>query len=69
VIGSEAMAGPGMLWFLVFAVLVIVPFWRLLPHYGLPSWAAAAALVPFGAIVLLWLMAFRENIGGRGGEQ
>jgi hypothetical protein len=59
--------GGGLVWLLVFAVLVIVPFWRLLPQFGIPSWVALAALIPFGAIVLLWVLAFRERIGGSGG--
>jgi hypothetical protein len=58
--------GGGLIWLLIFAVLVIVPFWRLLPQFGIPSWVALVALIPFGAIVLLWVLAFRERIGGGG---
>jgi hypothetical protein len=66
--GIDAL-GNSFLGFLVIAALLVPPFWRLLPNYGLPSWAAAAAVVPFGAIVLLWLMAFRRNVGGDGGAR
>jgi len=59
--------GGGWLWFLIFAALVIVPFWRLLPKFGIPSWVALAAVIPFGAIVLLWVMAFRDQLDGKGG--
>jgi hypothetical protein len=59
--------GGGFLWFLIVAALVIVPFWRLLPRFGIPSWVALAAIIPFGAIVLLWVIAFRDELDGRGG--
>lgn len=59
--------GGGLFWFLIFAALVIVPFWRLLPKFGIPSWVALAAVIPFGAIVLLWVMAFRDQLDEKGG--
>lgn len=59
--------GGGMFWFLVVTALVVVPFWRLLPKFGLPSWVAVAAVIPFGAIVLLWVMAFKDRIDANGG--
>ena len=60
-------AGGGLLWFLILAAAVIVPFWRLLPKFGIPNWVALAALIPFGVVVLLWVMAFRDELlGGKG---
>lgn len=54
--------------FLISAVLLVIPFWLLLPRAGLaPHWALAAA-IPFGAIVLLWVLALRRwptDIAGR----
>jgi hypothetical protein len=61
------MGGGGVLWFLIVAALVIVPLWRLLPKFGIPSWVALFAIIPFGAIVLLWIMAFRDQLDGKGG--
>ncbi|MCZ0811923.1 MAG: hypothetical protein ACQEVT_15200 [Pseudomonadota bacterium] len=58
------MGGGGMIFFLVMAVLVVIPFWRLLPKFGIPSWVALVAIIPLGALVLLWVMAFRDKIGG-----
>jgi hypothetical protein len=60
------MGGGGILWYLVFSALVIVPLWRLLPKFGIPNWVALAALIPFGALVLLWVMAFKDQIDGKG---
>ncbi|WP_246175746.1 hypothetical protein [Roseovarius bejariae] len=62
--GGYGMGGGGLLFMLVMAVLVVVPFWRLLPKFGIPNWVALAAIIPFGALVLLWVMAFRDKIDG-----
>lgn len=56
------VGGGGLIWFVILAALVVVPFWRLLPRYGIPSWVALAAIIPLGAIVLLWVMAFKDEL-------
>lgn len=50
-------------WLLVIgiAALVITPFWRLLKRAGLPPWLAIFSVIPLGAIVLLWVLAFRQE--------
>jgi len=58
------MGGGGLIWFLVYAALVVIPFWRLLPHYGMPKWAALLAVFPLLAIGLLWLIAFKDKLDG-----
>ena len=51
----------GFLGFLILGVVLVIPFWRILPKFGLPSWAAAAALIiPLGPVILLWLMAVKD---------
>ena len=54
--------------FLVAAALFVVPFWMLLPRAGMaPQWALVAA-IPFGAIVLLWVLALKrwpDDVAGR----
>jgi len=62
--GGYGMGGPGMVWFLIIAALVVIPFWRLLPKFGIPNWVSLAAIIPLGAIILLWVMAFKDQIGG-----
>lgn len=57
--------GGGLFMFLIFAALVVVPFWRLLPRFGIPAWVAIFAIFPIVALILLWIMAFRDEIGGR----
>jgi len=60
------MGGTGFLWVLVFAALVIIPFWRLLPRFGIPNWVALFAIVPLVALILLWIIAFKDT--GDGGQ-
>jgi len=56
--------GGGLIGFLVVAALLVVPFWRLLPQYRIPNWVALVAIIPLGAVVLLWVMAFRDKLDG-----
>ena len=57
--GSGGMGAMGLLWMLVVAAVVVVPFWRLLPQFGIPSWMSLLAIFPPAALLLLWIMAFR----------
>ena len=47
-----------LLW-LVVAVATIIPMVKLLPHFGINQYWAAACVIPIGTIVLLWIMAMR----------
>ena len=58
------MGGGGFLWFLIAGALVVVPFWRLLPRFGIPNWVALFAVIPLVALILLWVMAFKDDLGG-----
>ena len=53
----------------ILAILLIVPFWFLLPRAGIPAPVALIAFIPLGAILLLWVMAFKrwpdEDVSGR----
>jgi len=52
----------GLFWFAVIAVLVVVPFWKLLPRYGISKYFALLAVLPAIALVLLWIIAFKDDI-------
>lgn len=54
--------GGNVLWFVLYAVLVVVPFWKLLPRYGVSSYYAGLAIVPAIALILLWYIAFKDDI-------
>lgn len=58
------MGGGGLLGLLIVGLLIIVPFWRLLPRFGIPSWVAILTLFPLVALILLWVMAFKDKIDG-----
>lgn len=62
------MMGPGALfWYLVFAALVVIPFWKLLPRHGIAAPYALLAAIPVGALILLWILAFRDQFADRKG--
>jgi hypothetical protein len=59
------MGGGGFLWFLIYAVLVVVPFWKILPRYGMSKYFAFLAILPALALILLWLIAFKDDLEGK----
>ena len=54
-----------MLWVLVFMAAFVIPFWKLLPSYGIASPWALVAVLPIGTLALLYVMAFAS--GRKGG--
>lgn len=57
------MSGFLSYWFVaVFALGV--PLWRLLPRYGMSKYFAIMAIVPAVGIILLWIIAFKDDIEG-----
>lgn len=50
------------LWFVILAALVVVPFWRILPRHGIPAWVSLVAILPIGALILLWVVAFKDDV-------
>jgi hypothetical protein len=55
--------------FLIFAVLVVPPFWFILPRAGLSPFISIVAVIPLGAVILLWVLAIRkwpnDDLAGR----
>ena len=62
--GGYGTGGGGLLWLLIAGALVVIPFWKLLPRFGIPNWVAIFAIVPLVALILLWIMAFKDNRTG-----
>ena len=56
------MGGLPSFMILVWAVLIFVPFWKLLPRFGINPYFAVMALVPPFALILLWVMAFAKKV-------
>lgn len=47
-----------LIW-IAFTVLTIIPMLKLLPHFGIEKYWAAACVIPLGVLVLLWVMAMK----------
>lgn len=45
---------------IIAAAIFIIPFWRILPRSGIPSWVAIFAVIPLFAVLLLWIVAFKR---------
>ncbi len=39
--------------------LTVIPLFKLLPAFGINALWSLAAIIPFGLVVLLWIMASR----------
>jgi hypothetical protein len=59
------MGGGGLLGILILAALVVVPFWKLLPRFGISKYFALMAVLPAVALILLWVIAFKDDLDGR----
>jgi len=59
------MIGDGLIWYGLITVALIIPFWNLLPRHDISRWYALLALLPVGAIILLWIVAFRDQFADR----
>ena len=44
---------------LAILALTIIPLFKLLPAFGINALWSLAAIIPFGLVVLLWIMASR----------
>ena len=60
-LGWGAMHGGGLTMLIIATLLIVVPFWRLLPRAGIPPWVALFAVFPLAAIGMLWIVAFKGD--------
>ncbi len=51
-------------YWLIAVVALGVPLWRLLPRAGMSPYFAIMAIVPAVGIILLWIIAFKDDIDG-----
>jgi hypothetical protein len=54
-------------WFIVMVVLVVYPVGRILNRIGFSPLWAIAMFIPLLNLIVLWILAFTEWPGGRGG--
>lgn len=43
---------------LIYAVVLVIPFWRIFGRIGWPRWLAILAFIPIVPIAFLWIIAF-----------
>ncbi len=55
-----AILGFYLVFFVVFMAILIIPFWFILKKAGFPSWLSLINIVPFGTLILLYVLAFAE---------
>ncbi|MEQ8898331.1 MAG: hypothetical protein RID23_14680 [Roseovarius sp.] len=54
-----------MIWLILLSVAFVVPFWKLLPSYGISNYWAITAIFPLCTLIMLYIMAFSaERKGG-----
>jgi hypothetical protein len=56
--------GPG---WIVVAIVLVVPFWRLCQRVGHSPWLSLLMLLPIANVILLYYIAFAEWPSQRGG--
>lgn len=57
---NEAMMGTHLVWMLVMAAVVVVPFWRICGKAGYTGWLSLLILVPLVNLLFLYFLAFSE---------
>lgn len=66
---GTGMGGGHFVWWLLIALLVIVPVWRICQRAGYSGWLSVLAIVPLLNLGLLYFLAFgswpalKEKIG------
>ena len=49
-----------LFFYVVLVAATMVPSWRILQRIGLSPWWSLFSVVPFGTIVILWIIAYRR---------
>ena len=62
---TEMMSGTpmgsfGALLMLIFAVLIILPFWFIFSKAGFPQWLSLLMVVPIVNVIMLYVFAFSD---------
>ena len=68
---GHTMWGGHWLWMLVFAIVAIIPAWRICQRIGYPGALGLLIVIPLVNLFLLYFLAFSEwpaNRSGKSGE-
>jgi len=55
-----AFIGIYLVFFVIIMAVIIVPFWFILKKAGFSPWLSLINIVPFGTLILLYILAFGE---------
>jgi hypothetical protein len=55
-----AVLGFYLVFFVIIMAIIIVPFWFILKKAGFSPWLSFINIVPFGPLILLYILAFAE---------
>lgn len=55
-----AVVGFYMVFFVIIMAAIIAPFWFILKKAGFSPWLSFINIVPFGTLILLYVLAFAE---------
>jgi hypothetical protein len=58
---QATLGGGQMLMLLLWAIVIVIPFWRLSIKNGFPGWMAILMVVPIANIVYLYVLAFSDR--------
>ena len=58
--GDMQMGGGGLLMMLVWAVIVIVPFWKITAKAGYSGWLSLLMVIPLVNLGFLYFLAFAK---------
>lgn len=53
-------------YWLIASLALGIPLWKLLPRYGMSKYFAIMCIVPAVGIIMLWLIAFKDDLEGTG---
>lgn len=56
----DGMWGMGPVMMIVFAIVVLIPAWRICAKAGFSGWLGLLAVVPIANIILLYFLAFSQ---------
>lgn len=48
------------LWMLVFAAIMVIPFWRICQKAGYSGWLSLLVLIPLANLIFFYFLAFSE---------
>lgn len=57
---QENMAGAHLIWMLILALVVVIPFWRICQKAGYPGILGLLSIVPIANIALIYFLAFAK---------